>query len=56
MRPQSNLEIASARTRVPSHLLHELRNPLNQIIGYAEMLLEGSEGERRDRFVSDLEN
>jgi len=56
MRPQSDLAIGSARTRVPSQLLHELRNPLNQIIGYAEMLAEGSDAERRERFVSDLEN
>ena len=56
MRPQSDSAIASARTRVSSQLLHDLRNPLNQIIGYAEMLAEGTEGERRDRFVSDLEN
>ena len=56
MRPQSDSAIASARTRVSSQLLHDMRNPLNQIIGYAEMLAEGTEGERRDRFVSDLEN
>ena len=56
MRPQSDSAIASARTRVSSQLLHDMRNPLNQIIGYAEMLAEGTEGERRDRFVPDLEN
>ena len=56
MRPQSEHAIGSARTRVPSHVLHELRNPLNQIIGYAEMLAEGVESERRERWFSDLEN
>jgi len=56
MRPQSDRVIGSARTRVSSQLLHDLRNPLNQIVGYAEMLSEGEETERRERFVSDLEN
>ena len=56
MRPQSDSAIAAARVRVSSQLLHDLRNPLNQIIGYAEMLAEGTEGERQDRFVSDLQN
>jgi signal transduction histidine kinase len=54
MRPQSDSAIGSARTRVPSQLLHELRNPLNQIIGYAEMLAEGEQAERADHFASDL--
>src|SRR5438874_4402663 len=56
MRPQSDLAIGSARTRVSSQLLHDLRNPLNQIIGYAEMLSEGAEEERHERLVSDLES
>ena len=36
-----------------AELRHELRTPINHIVGYAEMLLEDSEGpehaERRDR-------
>lgn len=56
MRPQTSLEIASAHTKISARLLHELRNPLNQIIGCAEMLAEAEEAEKNERFVSDLEN
>jgi len=38
-------------TGLPSQLLHDLRSPLNQIIGYSEMLSEEVEGERRDDFM-----
>ncbi|HEV8659587.1 MAG TPA: response regulator, partial [Thermoanaerobaculia bacterium] len=40
---------------LPSQLLHDLRNPLNQIIGYSEMLTEEADGQRREGFTSDLE-
>ncbi len=43
------------RTQVSSQLLHDLRSPLNQIIGYAELLSEEAEGERREAFVVDLQ-
>ena len=41
-------------TSLPSQLLHDLRSPLNQIIGYSEMLTEEVEGPRSERFVTDL--
>jgi signal transduction histidine kinase len=36
-------------------LLHELRTPLGQIIGYAELLLERAEEGGDERFVPDLQ-
>ncbi|MGA8810764.1 MAG: response regulator [Thermoanaerobaculia bacterium] len=38
-----------------SQLLHDLRSPLNHIIGYSEMLTEEAEGQRREGFAVDLE-
>ncbi len=35
-------------TGLPAQLLHDLRSPLNQIIGYSEMLSEDVEGQRRE--------
>ena len=46
---------AVARTILPSQLLHDLRSPLNQIIGYSELLTEDADGPRREAIVTDLE-
>jgi two-component system sensor histidine kinase/response regulator len=40
---------------VSPQLLHDLRSPLNQIIGYSEMLTEEADGQRREDFLTDLE-
>jgi two-component system, sensor histidine kinase and response regulator len=50
----SQLLSAPRRTRLPSQLLHDLRTPLNQIIGYSEMLSEETDGERGESFAADL--
>ena len=39
---------------LPMALLHELRTPLGQMIGYAELLLERAEEEGDERSVPDL--
>lgn len=43
------------RTSLSSRLLHDLRTPLNQIIGYSEMLAEEADAQRREDFVDDLQ-
>jgi signal transduction histidine kinase len=40
---------------LPPDLLHDLRTPLNQIIGYSEMLLEQAQEQGQTDLVSDLE-
>ena len=42
------------RARPPS-LRHDLRTPLNQILGYAEMLQEEAADAKQERFVPDLQ-
>jgi len=54
-RPESDLVIGSAKTSLSSQLLHDLRSPLNQIIGYSEMLMEEAEEQRREDFLADLQ-
>lgn len=46
--------LLSARTDLPSQLLHDLRSPLNQIIGYSEMLAEDAEVQHNDGLIADL--
>jgi two-component system, sensor histidine kinase and response regulator len=54
-RPESGPATSSTKTSLSSQLLHDLRSPLNQIIGYSEMLTEEAEGQERQDFVADLQ-
>ena len=47
------MTVNAGKRNVSPELLHELRNPLNQIIGYSEMLAE--EPLARDEFLTDLD-
>jgi two-component system, sensor histidine kinase and response regulator len=55
LRPKSAPAAGVERTSVSAQLLHDLRSPLNQIIGYAELLAEEAEGPRAEGFVADLQ-
>ena len=44
----------SVRHALPSGLIHNLRTPLNQIIGYSELLMEQAQEQGRNDFVPDL--
>ena len=54
-RPESEPLPGAVRTSVSPQLLHDLRSPLNHIIGYSEMLTEEADGQRREGFGIDLE-
>jgi two-component system sensor histidine kinase/response regulator len=54
-RPEPASTAAAARTSVSPQLLHDLRSPLNHIIGYSEMLTEEAGAQRREGFATDLE-
>lgn len=43
------------RHLLPATLLHDLRTPLNQIIGYSEMLVEQAEEAGNVAFLPDLQ-
>jgi two-component system sensor histidine kinase ChiS len=45
----------AGRHPLPSGLIHDLRTPLNSIIGYSEMLIEQAQEEGQDDFVPDLQ-
>ncbi|HUR92615.1 MAG TPA: histidine kinase dimerization/phospho-acceptor domain-containing protein [Gemmatimonadaceae bacterium] len=42
------------RYLVPAALLHDLRTPLSQMLGYSEMLLEQAEEVKNEELVRDL--
>jgi signal transduction histidine kinase len=44
----------ATRYALPSGLVHDLRTPLNVIIGYSELLIEQAEEGGQESFVSDL--
>ncbi|MGI8924328.1 MAG: response regulator [Fimbriimonadales bacterium] len=44
-----------ARHLLPSQLVHDLRTPLNQIVGYSEMLADQAREVGQEKFVPDLE-
>ena len=44
---------ASPATSVSSQLLHDLRSPLNQIIGYSETLTEDADVQHDAHLVND---
>lgn len=50
----SDLMTVTRRTSLSSQLLHDLRAPLNQIIGYSEMLSEAEGEQPREELVADL--
>src|SRR5437879_4283728 len=43
------------KNKFSSNLKHELRSPLNHIIGYCEMLMEQAQDEGLDIFIADLD-
>src|SRR5580692_6246704 len=45
----------ASRQPLPPGLIHDLRTPLNQIIGYTEMLIEQAQEQRQEEFVPDLQ-
>ena len=49
------IQANQAKSRFLAGMSHELRSPLNAIIGYAELLQEEANDERMESFVKDLE-
>jgi two-component system sensor histidine kinase/response regulator len=54
-RPELPVVTGAPRTSVSPQLLHDLRSPLNHIIGYSEMLTEEADSQRREGFATDLD-
>ncbi len=53
MKPEPTNE--QPRYHLPAQLIHDLKTPLNHIIGYSEMLVEQARETGQDAFVPDLE-
>ncbi|HEY9402432.1 MAG TPA: adenylate/guanylate cyclase domain-containing protein [Pyrinomonadaceae bacterium] len=54
-RDEHKSDAARTRTALLAHIRHELSSPINAIIGYGEMLLEGAMGVDAGEFRADLE-
>jgi signal transduction histidine kinase len=50
-----NIDSPAQRSADEAQIYHELRTPVNQIIGYSELLQEQAEEQKRDRISSDLQ-
>ena len=55
MTESEHLTSEATRHALPPRLIHELLTPLNQIIGYSEMLIEQAREQGREDFVPDLQ-
>ena len=49
------IEASRAQRAFLAHMRHELRTPMNAIIGYSEMLLDDAEEKGQKHFIADLE-
>ena len=55
MTEPQGLTSEASRRALPSDLIHDLRTPLTQILGYSEMLMEQAQGEDRKDLLADLQ-
>jgi two-component system, sensor histidine kinase and response regulator len=55
IRSEAAKALQPVKTTLPAHVLHDLRSPLTQIIGYSELLAEESADNPREDFAADLD-